>query len=259
MKVPLAVALLIVVAVGAVAGIYVYNFRKSDSASMSTCTDPASISSHVYHPYRLQIVKPCVTASGTVDRVIGEQDGDLHIRLNLDYTYSNLTNTANDGYPNNGDLVVEIICVNPPTQTDEIPSCENYTNRIPVPSEGQHITVTGPYVFDNDHNGWAEIHPVYSLVIDASQAVVSVTRASLEISYPDGSGYGWLGPTPRSYSGWHAVNVSPGDQFTSTISLYSTSSSEEQIISITISTSGFSVTSVSPGPPITFDPYARQA
>ena len=28
-----------------------------------------------------------------------------------------------------------------------------------------HITVTGPYVLDMDHYGWAEIHPVYTLTI----------------------------------------------------------------------------------------------
>ena len=46
-----------------------------------------------------------------------------------------------------------------------MPACQGYTNQIPVPSEGQHITITGPYVLDTDHYDWAEIHPVYSLVI----------------------------------------------------------------------------------------------
>src|SRR6266436_7026820 len=169
MKAPLVVALVILSLVGAVAGFYFYDqFRLSpgaSSTSSSSCTDPASISSHVYNPSRLQIVKSCITASGTVDRVIEEADGDVHLRTNLDPAYSNLTNSANEGYPNYGDLVVEIICVNPPSQTDAIPACQNYTNQIPVPSPGQHITITGPYVLDTDHYNWAEIHPVYSLVI----------------------------------------------------------------------------------------------
>ena len=168
MKAPLVVALVIVSLVGAVAGVYFYDqFRLSPGAgstSSSTCSDPASISSHVYNPYRLQIVKSCITASGTVDRVIEEDDGDVHVRTNLDQPFSNLTNSANDQYQY-GDLVVEIICVNQPSQTDAIPSCQNYTNQIPVPSVGQHITITGPYVLDTDHYNWAEIHPVYSLVI----------------------------------------------------------------------------------------------
>src|SRR3989442_5860387 len=108
MKAPLVVALVVVSLVGAVAGFYFYErFTPSGPVSSSNCSDPASISSHVYHPYRLQIVKPCITASGTVDRVIQEADGDVHLRTNLDPAYSNLTNSGNDGYPNYGDLVVE--------------------------------------------------------------------------------------------------------------------------------------------------------
>lgn len=120
------------------------------SSSSSSCSKPASISSHVYNPYRLQIVKSCTTASGRVDQLIEEDDGDIHLRLNLDSAYSNLTNSANDQYQY-GDLVVEIICVNLPGQTDAIPACQNYANQIPVPSVGQHITITGPYVLDTDH------------------------------------------------------------------------------------------------------------
>ena len=159
--------------VGVVAGFYFWDRFNGgltsspggSSASSSSCTDPASISSHIYNSYRLQIVKSCITASGTVDRVIEEADGDVHLRTNLDQAYSNLTNSGNQGYPQYGDLVVEIICVNQPSQTDAIPACQGYTNQIPVPSAGQHITITGPYVLDSDHSYWAEIHPVYSLVV----------------------------------------------------------------------------------------------
>jgi hypothetical protein len=175
MKARPAAALVTVVLVGSLAGFYLYDhFIQSPgtgstppgggSTSSSSCSDPASISSHVYHPYRLQIVKPCITASGTVDRVLQEADGDVHVRTRLDQAYSNLTNGANNQYQY-GDLVVEIICVTPPSQTDAIPACQSYTNQIQVPSAGQHITITGPYVLDTDHYNWAEIHPVYTLVI----------------------------------------------------------------------------------------------
>ncbi len=168
MKTPLVVALVVVSLVGAVAGFYFYEQPRQSpgtgSTSSSGCSDPASISSHVYNPNRLQVVKPCIIASGTVDRVIQEADGDVHLRTNLDQAYSNLTNSANDQYQY-GDLVVEIICANTPSQTDAIPACQNYTNQVPVPSAGQYITITGPYVLDTDHYSWAEIHPVYSLVI----------------------------------------------------------------------------------------------
>jgi len=162
MKARPAVALVTVVLVGSLTGFYLHDRFNGDSTS--SCSDPASISSHIYNSYRLQIVKSCITASGTVDRVIEEADGDVHVRLILDQAYSNLTNSANDQYQY-GDLVVEIICVNTPSQTDAIPACQNYTNQIPVPTAGQHITITGPYALDTDHYDWAEIHPVYSLVI----------------------------------------------------------------------------------------------
>src|SRR3989441_12907286 len=168
MKIALAIAMAILVSVGAVAGVYLYDqFQASPpktSSPSSGCSDPATINSHVYNPERLQVVKSCITASGIVDNVIDEADGDVHIRLSLDPAYSNLTNSANDQYQY-GDLVVEIICVNIPSQTDAIPACQGYTNQITVPSAGQHITITGPYVLDTDHYNWAEIHPVYSLVI----------------------------------------------------------------------------------------------
>lgn len=163
MKAVMVVVLLIVVGVGAVAGFYFYSsFENSTSPVDSSCSDPRQIGSHIYNRSRLEIVKACITVSGTVELVRGEQDGDLHIRLNLDPAYGNLTNSANDNYQY-GDLVAEIICVNTPTHTDAIPSCQNYTNRILIPAVGQHVTVTGPYVLDTEHYDWAEIHPVLSL------------------------------------------------------------------------------------------------
>jgi hypothetical protein len=168
MKALLVGVLVICALVGAVAGLYLYGeFKMSPGANSTSslgCSDPASISSHVYHPYRLQIVESCTTVAGIVDQVIDEADGDVHLRLNVDSAYSGLLNSANDQYQY-GDLVVEIICVNPPSQTDAIPSCQNYANQIQVPSADQHITITGPYVLDTDHYNWAEIHPVYSLSV----------------------------------------------------------------------------------------------
>ncbi len=93
-----------------------------------------------------------------------EADGESHVRLALDSQYSNLTNSANDQYQY-GDLVVEIICALPITQSDAVSACQNYTNTITIPTVNDHITITGPYVLDREHYNWAEIHPVYSLTI----------------------------------------------------------------------------------------------
>ena len=134
------------------------------SRDTSQCSDPDSISSHVYNPDRLDVIKSCTTASGFVDDVLKEADGDYHIRLALDSQYSNLTNSANDQYQY-GDLVVEIICALPITQSDAVSACQNYSNNIAIPGIDDHITVTGPYVLDTGHYKWAEIHPVYTLTI----------------------------------------------------------------------------------------------
>ena len=257
MRAALTVALVAIVMV-AVAGLYFYgplkiltSISRSNTSSQG-CSDPDSISSHIYNPYRLTIIKSCITASGTVDKVIQENDGDLHLRLRLDPAYTSLTNSANDQYQY-GDLVVEIICVNPATQLDAEPSCQNYTNQITIPQEAQHITVTGPYVLDTEHNNWAEIHPVYTLKIDASTGTtVHITSETLNINYPDGSTDGWLGPSPRSHVEY--VTVTGGEQFTDTLSLYSTSPNSEQITSITTTTPGFSIVSISPSTPVTFGP-----
>ncbi len=166
MKVGLALTLVATILLTAALGAYIYVNRTTPARpASSNCSDPANISSHVYNPDRLQIVNTCITASGTVDALRAEADGDYHVILHLDSAYSNLTNVANDQYQN-GDLVVEIICaISPITQQDAVSACQNYANHITVPAMGQHIIVSGPYVLDNDHSGWAEIHPVYSLSI----------------------------------------------------------------------------------------------
>ena len=158
------IALIAVAATVAGGGAYYYYLHNVGPASSSLCSDPDSISSHVYNPYRLTVVKSCITASGVVENVFEEADGDYHLRLALDSQYSNLTNSANDQYQY-GDLVVEIICALPITQQDAVAACQGYTNNIMIPSVNNHLTVTGPYVLDTEHSNWAKIHPVYTLTI----------------------------------------------------------------------------------------------
>jgi hypothetical protein len=240
---------LAVVVVGVTFGSYYYGlYRSSPGRTASTCSDPYSTESHIYNPDRLVVYRDCQTVSGIVDRVIVEADGDYHIRLGLDTLYQNLTNSVNnsDQY---GDLVLEIVCANTVTQQDAIDACQSYVNHVMVPQEGQHIIATGPYVLDTGH-GWTEIHPVYSLTITAQPTnTVIVSGENLNINYPDGAADGLLGPS-RFHAG--TVTVNPGDQYTDTLSLYSTSSNAHQIISITISTPGFSIRSISPDTPIAF-------
>jgi len=161
-RTPLVIIAIVVAVTAAIAGAMVYNSNLAHDNS--TCHDPDSISSHLYIPGRLQTIKSCITASGTVTAKRGEADGDYHILVQLDPQYSNLTNQANVNHQH-GWLVVEIICVLTVNQTDAIGPCQNYTNQITIPNLGQHITFSGPYVLDSEHFYWAEVHPVYSLTI----------------------------------------------------------------------------------------------
>lgn len=126
-------------------------------ATGQQCGDPHA---HVYSPDRLQLLAACVTVTGTVDVIRSEKDGDLHILLRLDAgeeKYINAKNVSGEM----GDLVLEPVCVHTPTQTDAIPACTGYQNPLPIPSDGSHVSVTGPWVLDLDH-GWQEIHPVFA-------------------------------------------------------------------------------------------------
>lgn len=131
-------------------------------ASTASACD-ASLWNHVYHSYRLTVLKSCTTVTGTIDHIIHEKDGDTHIRLKLDTAYTSMLNSKNvsDQY---GDLVLEPVCEESPTQTDAIGACTGYRSDVVVPAVGTHVGVNGSYVLDTDH-GWNEIHPVTSITV----------------------------------------------------------------------------------------------
>jgi len=126
----------------------------------STC-DP-SLWQHVYHPYRLRVVRQCLTVEGVVTHVAHERDGDVHIRLLPDGPWSWTLRPAN--YTGqHGDLVLEPVCVRTPTQASAVEACTGYRSPLTVPTVGEHVRVTGAYVYDLDHGGWAELHPVTTI------------------------------------------------------------------------------------------------
>jgi hypothetical protein len=120
----------------------------------------ASLWGHVYHPARLTQIHPCIRVTGTIVLERPEKDGDIHIRLKPDKQFMALLNAKNKSRQA-GDLVLEPICVNIPTQADAIQPCRGLTNHVVIPSLGAHVAVTGTYVDDVEPNhGWMEIHPV---------------------------------------------------------------------------------------------------
>ncbi|HEX6527587.1 MAG TPA: hypothetical protein VF070_47360 [Streptosporangiaceae bacterium] len=134
----------------------------------------------VYLPFRLHVRNGCMTVSGTVDCVRHEDDGDIHFGLRVDPAYRHLLTPANafqqcPGH-SGSHLVVEII-----PQHGHLPFLTNSATvggfQTPAaPAVGQHITVTGPYVWDTNalHDlaypgknvaNWAEIHPAWNVTV----------------------------------------------------------------------------------------------
>ena len=126
---------------------------------------------NVYHPNRLTVVNACMTVSGTVESVRSESDGDTHFDLALDPQFTSLLRPANSS-SQHGWLVAEIVPADEPGCTPgrpPRPATGTYDYGICTgadetsPAVGSHVFVTGPYVIDEDHGGWAEIHPVWAV------------------------------------------------------------------------------------------------
>jgi hypothetical protein len=161
---------------------YYYFLAPSIATAPSTTGCDQSLWNHVYNPSRLQIINPCITVTGTIDKITPEADGDEHIRLKLDPQFSNLINSANI-QGQDGDLLVEPICVRAVTQPDAFSACFNFHQNIAIPPIGTHVQITGSYVLDKQHGGWAEIHPVTSIVKISSsttQALDTIITSAID-------------------------------------------------------------------------------
>jgi len=112
----------------------------------------------VWGPDRLVMISPCRTATGVVTDMHTNEDGDFDIRLAVDPPYADLPNAQNVAQLN-GHLQLEAICQAPILATDAQQACGSYRGSLVLPSVGQHISATGPYVLDTNH-GWTELHPL---------------------------------------------------------------------------------------------------
>ena len=101
----------------------------------------------VYHPDRLRVRDSCRRVTGTVASVRAEEDGDVHLGIDLDPGYRGML-MAGNRQEQAGNLVVELM--------------PRDHGHLTQPSVGDRITVIGAYVDDTEHS-WAEIHPVFGL------------------------------------------------------------------------------------------------
>jgi len=140
---------------------------------------------NVYHPNRLKVVQTCTTVAGTVKSVHSEDDGDVHFDLALDSPYTHLLTSANMS-EQHGWLVVEIVPADRPGCTPgqpPKPASGTYNYGMctgadeSAPSIGSHVYVTGPYVLDEDHQGWAEIHPAWAISSSLGSTTTTSTLA----------------------------------------------------------------------------------
>jgi hypothetical protein len=119
--------------------------------TQKVCPAKAHVFDGVYHQARFKLLAVCKTAKGVIRFLKLEEDGDLHIQLEVDPAYTNLLNPVN-GDEQNGRLVLEL------TPRD--------AGHIPKPQKGWRVTVTGVWLTDGKppSHGWNEIHPIFRLV-----------------------------------------------------------------------------------------------
>jgi hypothetical protein len=121
---------------------------------------PSDQDQYVYHPARLHVLQSCIRVTGVVEASRLENDGDLHLQLRLDPPYQFLLQPANRF--EQGDLVVEPVCVSLPLQPDALDECVGDSHPVTtLPALGQHVWMEGRYVLDGEHGDWAELHPLY--------------------------------------------------------------------------------------------------
>ncbi len=197
---------------------------------------------NVYHPNRLMVLQSCLTVSGTVESMRHEDDGDVHFDLALDGAFVHLLTRANTTYQH-GWLVVEIVpadepgCVpgqspKPATGTYDYGICSGADET--APAVGTHIYATGPYVLDNAHGGWAEVHPAWAISSNSTTSSTpgpTTTSAQTPTVAPAPSGVRIVSVTSPVSAGSHAMlmaEASPGVACTLSVTLPSGAQSQSQ-------------------------------
>lgn len=117
---------------------------------------------YVYHPARLQVIQPCARILARIEASRNEGDGDVHIFARLNDSDAQQYLNAGNAHEK-GDLVVEPVCVNTPTQPDAIQPCSQDPDPFTVdqlPKVGDCVWLEGQLIEDTQHFNWREIHPL---------------------------------------------------------------------------------------------------
>jgi hypothetical protein len=175
----------------------------SPSSSSPRCLLPSDVHAHVYHPDRLKVLG-CKTVTGTIYSTTPEPDGDVHVRMTLDPRYAYLLVGHDNGNAHqHGRLVIEDTCSSTPvTQPDAVPVCAGYHSPRQPFVVGARYRVTGTWVADLDHYGWAELHPITRVTLLSAPTPTSSSMSS-------GSSSAHALPFP-----WPSVTFHPADLHT---------------------------------------------
>lgn len=111
-------------------------------------------SQNIHESNRLKVVDTSRTITGKVIGLEYSLDGDCEIKVMLDSVYTCLLNNCNITKKGKC-LVCEVVCAGKSIFME----CKGYINNIIVPRKGDHVLITGPYVYDKRHK-WMEIHPI---------------------------------------------------------------------------------------------------
>jgi hypothetical protein len=128
-------------------------------------------------PLRLKLRSRCLTVRGIVGCIfVDHGDGDTHLALLPDPPYRKYLRPGNrawtcasDQGPDDGPrMAIEVIPQHCVVRRDNCADLGHFTDP-PIPPNGSHVTITGPWVQDTSHfNGatlWSEIHPAWRIVV----------------------------------------------------------------------------------------------
>lgn len=148
-----------------IALVYIFPF-KSIPLRPAECA-PNDQDRYTYSPHRFLTLSPCLHVTGVVSSLfIGAADGDAFFDLVVDPPFRNLLNAMNERNTGGG-LHIESVCyVDVKLEDDNLPAY--YTCRMDpdpyrgvMPKVGDHIWAEGRWLWDMNHGGHAELHPLY--------------------------------------------------------------------------------------------------